>query len=1041
MQFRAKQIAPPKDWATFEDLCHALFKAVWQDPYAQKHGRRGQKQQGVDVFGSPGGAAKGYHGVQCKGKDRNYGHKVSIEEIREELAKTEQFSPPLKHWIFATTSPSDAALQKEARQISSQRAAKGLFTLDVLGWEEIQALMANAPKVIEEFYPEHTDHLQTVLDTLRALPTYDEMQAMLRSVVELTDSLKMRASTSHGTAIWRPVSFSSERDIGPALMGRPLGPADAVACPRLPEAGALLTQLKTAYSVRLVGEPGAGKSVCAYQAALALAEEGFEVLRLEDSQSSDVRLEPTEHDGRRLIIIDDAHLMPSSVLRSLEEVARSDFLVLSIHNAVEKARGERGSILLDGKRAVKTIAAALREDLPRTLKAVRKADDDVGEAAFKMDLRQRIDHAEQEAAWPWQFCFILGGGWRRAKQAADAARGANADIVLAAIAMRQLASRDAIVPANGIVEMLHEQGMDQSESRTALAWLQKERLILSEADCRCPHQRFAAVVLQHVLAAQDKDRRLAIGRIANSILCDVAYPLAGLRQLLHELRFGGLNYRWGWLVEEMTACRFAERCWQSVGEERMFACFALEELSGCSDIWVNELIAPYSERLSNWISDPLDSAYGIGNLLNHLINEEKELAASIISSADAIAVAQVFSEVTPDTSHGVAELMRCIGSARLDDWNKRVLASLDKAHFISLATDWPKIDEVWSFAHLCQAMMWWDSDLALQMAEQFIPTAQAVLDNDPIQGFRQLDDIAGSVLHIFDVLGVYVGKLAPNARQWAIGREMCAKLDPVKMGQQLSNTRRKELQATAFFLHFLFRCAPRKFAAMLRHFDWLKLEKTLEEEWSDLSHDAEVLLGVLHSHPAGRELLRNFVTNNLDRIESFPPRLALIAPEACVKHVSNGKRLGLSKHGHVDHFGGAALAIIQKERPDLLDAVLEPHLEQFAKRISMANRGLFDEDEPHFCIIAEKAPNTMERILAKINVGEAEEALADCLGKKTKYRRTAAIIVEAAVGKSGSVGEMARRLRKRYPKASIPAPTSPVIVSRRRRRGKTRESA
>jgi len=43
MQFRAKQIAPPKEWGTFEDLCHALFKRVWNDRLAPKNGRRGQR--------------------------------------------------------------------------------------------------------------------------------------------------------------------------------------------------------------------------------------------------------------------------------------------------------------------------------------------------------------------------------------------------------------------------------------------------------------------------------------------------------------------------------------------------------------------------------------------------------------------------------------------------------------------------------------------------------------------------------------------------------------------------------------------------------------------------------------------------------------------------------------------------------------------------------------------------------------------------------------------------------------------------------------
>ena len=50
MDDREKQIPPPKSWITFEDLCHRLFKAVWGDPLAQKNGRSGELQKGVDVL-------------------------------------------------------------------------------------------------------------------------------------------------------------------------------------------------------------------------------------------------------------------------------------------------------------------------------------------------------------------------------------------------------------------------------------------------------------------------------------------------------------------------------------------------------------------------------------------------------------------------------------------------------------------------------------------------------------------------------------------------------------------------------------------------------------------------------------------------------------------------------------------------------------------------------------------------------------------------------------------------------------------------------
>ena len=119
--------------------------------------------------------------------------------------------------------------------------------------------------------------------------------------------------------------------------------------------------------------------------------------------------------------------MAPEKLRQFEENAGPNVTVLSTHNAIERADFERGSVTLNAKRAVFTIASALRADLPRTLASVRIADDRVGERMMDEDLNFRIDHAEKAADRPWQFCFILGGGWRRSRQAAEAAHNAGFD--------------------------------------------------------------------------------------------------------------------------------------------------------------------------------------------------------------------------------------------------------------------------------------------------------------------------------------------------------------------------------------------------------------------------------------------------------------------------------------------------------------------------------------------------------------------------------------------------------------------------------------
>src|ERR1700722_18679698 len=167
MEAREKQIAPPKSWETFEDLCLELFKAIWGDPLAQKNGRRGQPQHGVDVFGSKDGLSTAYLGVQCKGKDQGVGARATARELEDELTKADKFEPPLAHWVFVTTAPTDVGLQEAARKFSVERTRKGLFPVTVLGWGEVQALLIEHRGVLERFYPEVAFDLAGLMSELR----------------------------------------------------------------------------------------------------------------------------------------------------------------------------------------------------------------------------------------------------------------------------------------------------------------------------------------------------------------------------------------------------------------------------------------------------------------------------------------------------------------------------------------------------------------------------------------------------------------------------------------------------------------------------------------------------------------------------------------------------------------------------------------------------------------------------------------------------------------------------------------------------------
>ncbi len=191
--FTQYQVPAPRSWDAFEDLCHDLWRRVWNDPNTQKNGRRGQAQCGVDVYGRPG-SGENYEGVQCKGKDRGFGSKLTLAELRAEVERAKDFTPKITHFIIATTAPNDAKLQKEARLISEAHRKLGLFGVDVYGWDEVTSRIDDYPELKDKHFPELGPNVQQFISSLalmsenqiaesdKAEQRHIEQYALLRSV-------------------------------------------------------------------------------------------------------------------------------------------------------------------------------------------------------------------------------------------------------------------------------------------------------------------------------------------------------------------------------------------------------------------------------------------------------------------------------------------------------------------------------------------------------------------------------------------------------------------------------------------------------------------------------------------------------------------------------------------------------------------------------------------------------------------------------------------------------------------------------------------
>ncbi|MEG4348517.1 restriction endonuclease [Microcoleus sp. LAD1_D5] len=143
----------PKSWDEFEDITLEIYKRKWHDNHAQKYGRSGQPQNGIDIYGRQNSSGNKYIGVQCKRYEDN---KLTKKIIKEEIVKAEGFSPPLSEYIIATTASRDTKLQDLVQSLKEERELENKFPVYIVFWEDICNDLAdpNNRDLLKKYYSE-----------------------------------------------------------------------------------------------------------------------------------------------------------------------------------------------------------------------------------------------------------------------------------------------------------------------------------------------------------------------------------------------------------------------------------------------------------------------------------------------------------------------------------------------------------------------------------------------------------------------------------------------------------------------------------------------------------------------------------------------------------------------------------------------------------------------------------------------------------------------------------------------------------------------
>ena len=175
------QIPKPSDEQAFERCNEVLWRCILDDPTAKLHGRRGQKQHGVDILGIRGGDPNHIVGIQCKLKSD--GISLDQAEVHKEIEKALTFQPLLSEFIIVTTAPTDANLDRLAQELStsaSEDRAKNI-RISIFGWNDLEREINRFPKARKAFDPSYTPYYETIEERINL--SADSIAAEVRTAL------------------------------------------------------------------------------------------------------------------------------------------------------------------------------------------------------------------------------------------------------------------------------------------------------------------------------------------------------------------------------------------------------------------------------------------------------------------------------------------------------------------------------------------------------------------------------------------------------------------------------------------------------------------------------------------------------------------------------------------------------------------------------------------------------------------------------------------------------------------------------------------
>lgn len=801
---------------------------------------------------------------------------------------------------------------------------------------------------------------------------------------------------------WQSVSFANQRGIEAAVAGERLGHRDVISCPRLPHFASALRELDALNSVEVAGPSGSGKSITVWQLAHHYNQLGWHVIRPTAPGDTTDRQRVAVVASKRwptVVVVDDTQAQSGDFLDSLRE--QPDDRTKVLFGTTDALWERQSTIRVSASASVDALAKAFKVRRNEILPIVKRFDRQVGDDFLSIRIEQRIDLAAKSET-PWKFAYVLRGGWQQIHHILNAAHDFDEnDLLLMAVAVRQLASLDGGCTMEQLVSDARTLGHDSSWAEAAVQRLESQRVLVVSETIRCIHLRSASQIVELAFNARTPDESRKIAAMMRSVVSAPDIPLRGVSWLLSEI-----NKSRPEIVTDNVKVGLLKRCFNAhTHVERRDASFILAHFLASKDKTAVELLAGFAGQLRTWVTEVNgEDAYAVASVINNLVNDDRQLCRKFLDEIDPRPIAEKLTSIGCEEGYVFGNLLGRLRCGCSQEWSIRFSACIPRISVLDYVGRF-QAQDLEDLSEFVEGIASFDLNFGLECLETAMPVYRAEFACDALATYRKLHDLE------YFVLGHPLFKRPrPSKRQRLISRSMFDGIDPPKIVAHVLACPFGDWEYYARLLGWVLRVYPAKIRQIVDAMDWDGLDSVIGDMWKTPPRELTLLLSVLRTN-RDYEPIHSWVEKHAERIEKIGPILAGVSPRAVVTIVGNGNRVDLGGHNGSDwELQAWALAKIASEDKDTAKAVLRQNRSHLIRGFTELS---LPEELPKFLGLVHELDSTfLTEVVATLSPEEVRGKWVESLRNHGKERRHAASQVLrkiVAVG-SGPICDVANEL-------------------------------